>query len=181
MLSVCHRANMYKRIFHIVSISHFAGHSSLTHWGRGNMVDVYHTTFSNAFFYENYCISDWNFIEDLFPIIESTIFHHWFRQWLGAGQPIGHCLNQRWPCLLTHICVTRPQRVKVLAHGGWDILAGYEQTRHTHIYIYIYYIYICYIYMCTYNSHMHNIHVHLHKTIHLHVHLLFFHSLNCFW
>ena len=34
----------------------------------------------------------WN----LFPRVQLTIFHHWFRQWLGAGQVTSHYLNQWW-------------------------------------------------------------------------------------
>ena len=30
----------------------------------------------------------------LFLRIHSTIFQHWFRQWLGADQATSHCLNQ---------------------------------------------------------------------------------------
>ena len=133
---------MYKRIFHIVSISQFAGHSSLTHWGRDNMADVYQTTFSMHF---------------LMKLLQFWLKFHWkfwFRQWLGAGQPTGRCLNQRWPSILTQKCFTRPQRVKVLVHGGWDILAGYEQTTHTHIYIYKY-IYAHVIHTCITYTHIH--------------------------
>ena len=32
----------------------------------------------------------------LFLRVQLTIFHHWFRQWLGAGQATNHCLNQWW-------------------------------------------------------------------------------------
>ena len=36
--------------------------------------------------------------------------HHWFKYCLFAG----HNLNQWWPCLLTHICVTRSEWVDAL-------------------------------------------------------------------
>ena len=32
----------------------------------------------------------------LFPRVQSTIFQHWFRSWLGAGQATNHYLNQWW-------------------------------------------------------------------------------------
>ena len=32
----------------------------------------------------------------LFPGVKLTIFQHWFRKWLGAGQATSHYLNQWW-------------------------------------------------------------------------------------
>ena len=32
----------------------------------------------------------------LFLRVQLTIFQHWFRQWLGAGQATSHYLNQWW-------------------------------------------------------------------------------------
>ena len=32
----------------------------------------------------------------LFPRVQLTIFQHWFRWWLGAGQATSHYLNQWW-------------------------------------------------------------------------------------
>ena len=32
----------------------------------------------------------------LFPRVQLTIFHHWFRWWLGADQATSHYLNQCW-------------------------------------------------------------------------------------
>ena len=37
-------------------------------------------------------IFHWN----LFPRVQLTIFQHWFRLWLGAGQATSHYLNQWW-------------------------------------------------------------------------------------
>ena len=34
------------------------------------------------------------------------IFKHCFRYWLDAEQAISHYLNQWWPCLRMHICIT---------------------------------------------------------------------------
>ena len=46
------------------------------------------------------------FHSSLFPRVQLTIFQHWFRKWLGT--------SQWWPTLLTHICITWPQRVNLL-------------------------------------------------------------------
>ena len=68
----------------------------LTHWGRHKMTAIYQTTFSNAFCwmktYEFRLIFHWIFL----PMIELTIFQHWFRKWLGADQATSHYLNQCW-------------------------------------------------------------------------------------
>ena len=52
----------------------------------------------------------WN----LFKRFQLRINQHWFREWLGAEQAINHYLNQWWFSLLTHICVPRPQWLKVI-------------------------------------------------------------------
>ena len=43
-----------------------------------------------------------------------TICQYWFRWWLGASQATSHYLNQWWPSLLMHICITWRQWVKAL-------------------------------------------------------------------
>ena len=48
----------------------------------------------------------------MFLRVQLTIFEHWFWWWLGADQATSHYLNQWYPRLPTHICVTRPQWVK---------------------------------------------------------------------
>ena len=72
------------------------GHNELTHWGRDKMDAVSQTTFSNAFswmkMYEFRLRLHWS----LFLRFELTIFKHWFRWWLGAGQATSHYLNQWW-------------------------------------------------------------------------------------
>ena len=30
------------------------------------------------------------------PMVQSTLFQNWLRQWLGAGQATSHCLSQWW-------------------------------------------------------------------------------------
>ena len=52
------------------------------------------TTFSYAFSWMKICKSRLRFHWSLFPMVQLTIFHHWFRWWLGAGQAISHYLNQ---------------------------------------------------------------------------------------
>ena len=60
------------------------------------MAAIFQTTFSNAFslvkMYEFRLIFHWG----LFPMVQLTIFQHWFRKWLGAGQATSHYLNQWW-------------------------------------------------------------------------------------
>ena len=46
---------------------------------------------------------DKKFHWSLFLRVKLTIFHHWFRKWLGADQATSHYLNQWWPMLSTHI------------------------------------------------------------------------------
>ena len=53
------------------------------------------------------------FHRSLFLGVQLTIFWHWFRYWLGVDQAPSHYLNHWWPSLSTHICVTRPQWVKL--------------------------------------------------------------------
>ena len=93
---------------------------SLTHWGRDKVAANFQTTFSNAFspmkMFEFRLIFHWI----LFLRVQFIIISHWFRWWLGAEQATSHYLNQWWPNLLTHICVSRPQWVNytVCLNGG---------------------------------------------------------------
>ena len=68
----------------------------LTHWGRDKMAAIFQTTFSNGFswmkIYEFWLTFHWS----LFLGLQLTIFHHWFRKWLGADQATSHDLNQWW-------------------------------------------------------------------------------------
>ena len=47
----------------------------------------------------------------LFLRVQLTMIHHLFRKWLGTCLVPSHYLNQWWPSLLMHTCVTRPQWV----------------------------------------------------------------------
>ena len=83
----------------------------LTHWGRDEMDAISQTPFSNAFSWMKMLEYRLKFQWNLFLRVQLTIFQHWFRLWLGAGQATSHYLNQWWSSLLTHICVSRPQWV----------------------------------------------------------------------
>ena len=93
-------------------------------------VDTKWTPFSSRHFkciflntmYEYRLKFHWN----LFLRFQLTIFQHWFRQWLGAGQ-----LGDKTLCepmmvsLMTHICVTRPQLVNsLLGDAIWRHKSG---------------------------------------------------------
>ena len=49
------------------------------------------------------------FIWTLFLRFQLIIKQHWFRWGLSGDQTTSHYLNQKWPSLLTHICVLRHQ------------------------------------------------------------------------
>ena len=68
----------------------------LTHWGRDKMAAFSQTTLSNAFSWIKMFEFRLRFHWILFPGIQLTIFQHWFRLWLGAGQATSHYLNQWW-------------------------------------------------------------------------------------
>ena len=92
---------------------------SLTHWGRDKMAADSQTTLSNPFSWMKILWFRFRFQWSLFLRVQLTIIQHWFRLWLGAGQATSHYLNQWWLILLTHICVTRPQWVKVIMNQLW--------------------------------------------------------------
>ena len=54
------------------------------------------TTFSNAFSWMKIQKFGLRFHWSLFPKVQLTIFHHWFRKWLGAWSAPIHYLNQWW-------------------------------------------------------------------------------------
>ena len=53
------------------------------------------------------CLFWFKFHWNLFLRVQLTIFHHWFREWLGADQATSHYLKLCWPSSLTHINGTR--------------------------------------------------------------------------
>ena len=72
----------------------------LTHWGRDKMAVIFQMTYSNAFSWMKMYEFRLRFHWRLFLGVQSTIFQHWFRQWLGAVQATSHYLKQWWPSLL---------------------------------------------------------------------------------
>ena len=70
--------------------------SPLAHWGRGKMAAVSQTKIWNAFswikMYESLSQFHWS----LLLMFQLTIFHHWFRKWLGADRVTSQYLNQWW-------------------------------------------------------------------------------------
>ena len=60
------------------------------------MAAIFQTTFSNAFSWMKMYQFSLRLHWSLFPRVKLTIFHPWFRQWLGADQATSHYLNQGW-------------------------------------------------------------------------------------
>ena len=75
------------------------------------MAYIFHMTYSNIFslmmMYE-VCLK---FYWSSFLRFKSTVFQHWFRKCLEAGQLTSHYLNQWWPSVLTHVSLSWPQWV----------------------------------------------------------------------
>ena len=84
------------------------------------MADILQITFSNAFSAMKIAVfwlkSHWN----MFQKAQLRMVLHRFKQWLGTWQATSHYLNQWWPSLVTHICISWPQWFKSLAPGGCD-------------------------------------------------------------
>ena len=60
-------------------------------WGQDKM-----TTLSNTFSWMKMLEFRLRFHWSLLSRVQLTVFQHWFRQWLGAGQATSHYLNQWW-------------------------------------------------------------------------------------
>ena len=89
-------------------------------WGWGKMAAILQTTHAHAFFLnENCCILIQ--ISLKFVPKDPPIFQRWFRLWLGAKEVTIHYLKQWWASLLTHICITWPQWVKI-TEAIWHLL-----------------------------------------------------------
>ena len=71
-------------------------HQWLNTLRRRQMDAISQTTFSNAFSWMRMNEFRLRFHWSLFPRVKLTKSHHWFRQWLGAGQATSHYLNQWW-------------------------------------------------------------------------------------
>ena len=82
------------------------------------------TAFSNAFSWMKIYQFRQRFHRFLFVRFELTIFHHWFREWLGTVQATNHYLNQWWLVYL-HIYVTWSQWVNAFTfhwYPFWCVL-----------------------------------------------------------
>ena len=88
--------------------------NELTCWGRDKMADILRTTFPNnsLFFKENCCILIKMSLKNI-PIDRIINNQALGQIWYGAKEATSHYLNQWWPSLVTHICVSRSQRVNV--------------------------------------------------------------------
>ena len=73
---------------------HFAPLVVSTQCGRNKMPAISQTTFSNAFSWMKICLFRLRFHWSFSPSVQLTIFQHWFKWWLGAGQATSHCRNQ---------------------------------------------------------------------------------------
>ena len=93
--------------------------------GRHLADDIFKHAFSFKKMHEFRLRFHWS----LFLRFEIIIFQHWFRWWLGTGQPLSEPMMVS---LLTHICVIRPQWVKLYAlfqSHGW-IQTGVTVRKH---------------------------------------------------
>ena len=70
--------------------------SYASHLGWDKMAAISQTTISNACSWMKMLEFRLRFHWSLFIRVQLTLFQHWFRQWLGAGQATSHCLNQWW-------------------------------------------------------------------------------------
>ena len=77
-------------------VTHADTFQIFTHWGRDKMDAISQTTLSNAFSWMKMLEFQLKFPWSLFIRGQLTIFQHWFRWWLGAGQATSHYLNQWW-------------------------------------------------------------------------------------
>ena len=83
----------YQKGLVAAAVTHFGW---LTNWGRDKMAVVSQTTLSYACSWMKMLEFRSRFHWSLFLRVQLTIFQHWFRQWLGAGQATSHYLNQWW-------------------------------------------------------------------------------------
>ena len=69
---------------------------ALTHRDRDKIAAIFQTTFPNAFSWMKLCEFWLRFHWSLFLRVQLTIFRHWFKWLLGAGQATSHYLDQWW-------------------------------------------------------------------------------------
>ena len=68
----------------------------LTRWDRDIMAAVLQTVSLSVFSWTKIHELRFRVHWNLFLMVESTMFQHWFRYWLGASQATGHYLKQWW-------------------------------------------------------------------------------------
>ena len=76
----------------------------LAHWSPDKVAAIFQMISSNVFYVWSCCILIQ--LSTVFPMLQLTICHHWFRLWFGAKEPTSHYLNQWWRNLIMY--VTRP-------------------------------------------------------------------------
>ena len=88
------------------------------------MAAISQTMFSNAFSWMKmfeFCL---RFRWSLFLRVQLTIFHHWFRWWLGADQATSHYLNQWWLVywrIYASLGLNELKPVMRILHQGWMV------------------------------------------------------------
>ena len=90
------------------------GVSILTHWGWDKMATISQTILSIAFSWNKILEFSFKFHWNLFPRLQSMIFHHWFRY---AWRRIGDKPWSEPMVAYVSTCVTRPQWV-ILSNDG---------------------------------------------------------------
>ena len=103
----------------------------LTHWGRDEMNNISQTPFSNVFSSMKMFQFRLKFHWSLFARVQSTIFQHWFRKWLGAVQATSHYLNQWWLVYrriyaslgLNELTIILPTKVLLILEIWWQLLS----------------------------------------------------------
>ena len=94
LMNLFHNMASEMKLFKL--LPHLPGANELTHWGRDKMDTISQTTFSSALSWMKMLEFRLKFHWNMFLRVQLTIFQHWFRQWLGAGQATSHYLNQWW-------------------------------------------------------------------------------------
>ena len=79
----------------------------ITRWSRDQMNAIVQTTFSNVISCMKIVTFRFKVHWNLLANFQLRIFQHWSRKRLDADQVTSHNLDQWWPGLLTHTCVTR--------------------------------------------------------------------------
>ena len=99
------------------------------HWGRDKMAATINMTFSNAFswmkMYEFWFKFPWHLFLRVYQKYSSILSDN-------EDQATSHYLNQWWPRLPTHICVTRPSWVLLCSRYDpriW-LLMGLSSSKH---------------------------------------------------